>query len=399
MSKIKKVLIIGSGIAGPITALALRKAGIASTIYEAYPTSADGIGGALTLAPNGLDALRLIGVHKEVAAIGQPISRMVIDNSQGKQLCEFNGLDGSEPSQVVWRSDLNGALADLATKNAIDIVYGRRLVSVSETPAGITAYFADGSSASGDVLIGADGIRSTVRALIDPDAATPEYTGLLGFGGRVPAAGVAGRSDSMHFAFGKEAFLGHWDTPEGETIWFGNLPHETALTAAQARAIPSAHWLVQLRAAYADDQPGCALLARTVPEQLIIVGAAEMLSKVEHWSKGRMVLVGDAVHAPSSSSGQGVSLAAESAVELARCLRDIPDLGSAFAAYERLRRHRVETVAASAAKTNRNKKQRPVAKALMQLLLPLALKTFLTPDKMFGAFHGHRIDWDASVKA
>ena len=112
-----------------------------------------------------------------------------------------------------------------------------------------------------------------------------------------------------------------------------------------------------------------------------------------------MVLVGDAVHAPSSSSGQGVSLAAESALELARCLRDLPDPGSAFAAYERLRRARVEKVAANAAKTNHNKSSGPVAKALTQLLMPIAMKTIFPPHKIFGAFHGYRIDWDARVCA
>lgn len=399
MPGIKTALIIGGGIAGPIMALALRKAGIESTIFEAYATTADGLGGALTLAPNGLDALRLIGAHKAISSIGQPISRMVMNNSQGKQLGEFGGLAGAEPSQVVWRSDLYRVLGDLAVENDIAIAYGKRLVSVIETPAGITACFADGSSASGDVLIGADGIRSTVRTLIDPAAATPEYTGLLGFGGRVPAAGIAGRPDTMHFVFGKRAFLGHWSNPDGGAVWFGNLPHAEPMTAAQARAVPAAAWLRLLREAYADDLPGRDLLARTLPEQLIVAGAAEMLTKVSHWSKGRMVLVGDAVHAPSSSSGQGVSLAAESAIELARCLRDLPDLSSAFAAYERLRRPRVEKVAAGAAKTNHNKTSGPVAKALMHLLMPVAMKTFFTPKKMFGAFHGFRIDWHERVTA
>jgi 2-polyprenyl-6-methoxyphenol hydroxylase-like FAD-dependent oxidoreductase len=285
-------------------------------------------------------------------------------------------------------------LRDLAVENGIAIEYGKRLVGVVETPIGITACFADGSTAAGDVLIGADGIRSTVRTLIDPAAATPAYTGLLGFGGRVPvASSVADQSDAMHFVFGKRAFLGYWKDPDGGAVWFGNLPRDEPMTATQARAIPAADWLRLLRELYADDLPGRELLERTVPEQLIVAGAGEILTKVEHWSRGRMVLVGDAVHAPSSSSGQGASLAVESAIQLARCLRDIPDLTSAFAAYERLRRPRVEKVAANAARTNNNKKSGPVAKALMRLLMPIAMKTLFTPKKMFGAFHGYRIDW------
>jgi 2-polyprenyl-6-methoxyphenol hydroxylase-like FAD-dependent oxidoreductase len=110
-----------------------------------------------------------------------------------------------------------------------------------------------------------------------------------------------------------------------------------------------------------------------------------------------MVLVGDSAHAPSSSSGQGASLAAESAIELARCLRDLPDGPAAFAAYEGLRRHRVEKVAAYAARQNNNKVSGPVAKALMGFLMPIAMKTFLKPERMLGWMHGYRIDWDDVV--
>ena len=76
---------------------------------------------------------------------------------------------------------------------------------------------------------------------------------------------------------------------------------------------------------------------------------------VPHWFSNRMVLVGDAVHAPSSSSGQGASMALESALQLARCLRDFPDPITAFTTYEGLRRPRVEAVAAAAAAANQVK--------------------------------------------
>ena len=112
-----------------------------------------------------------------------------------------------------------------------------------------------------------------------------------------------------------------------------------------------------------------------------------------------MVLVGDSAHAPSSSSGQGVSLALESSIELARCLRDIPDVSTAFQRYERLRRPRVEKIAANAAKTNDRKASGPIAKALVNLLMPIALKTVLTPERMFGWTHAYRIDWDRAVTA
>jgi 2-polyprenyl-6-methoxyphenol hydroxylase-like FAD-dependent oxidoreductase len=109
-----------------------------------------------------------------------------------------------------------------------------------------------------------------------------------------------------------------------------------------------------------------------------------------------MVLVGDAVHAPSNSTGQGASLAIESAVELARCLRDLPDPSSAFAAYERLRRHRVEKIASRGRKVNHTKTPGPVARRAMSLLMPLAFKV-MNIEKSMGWEQRHRIDWDASA--
>lgn len=122
-----------------------------------------------------------------------------------------------------------------------------------------------------------------------------------------------------------------------------------------------------------------------------------MMPSVPRWYSRRMVLVGDAVHAPSSSSGQGASLAIESAVQLARCLRDAPTPSDAFTRYEQLRRKRVESVAAAAAKTNSQKASAPMVKALMHVLMPVALKTFFRPAKMFGSLHDYRIDWETSA--
>jgi 2-polyprenyl-6-methoxyphenol hydroxylase-like FAD-dependent oxidoreductase len=143
--------------------------------------------------------------------------------------------------------------------------------------------------------------------------------------------------------------------------------------------------------------PGRDLLRGTGDDELLTFGGLEILPSVPKWHRGRMVLVGDAAHAPSSSSGQGASLAAESAVQLARCLRDMPDLDAALTTYERLRRDRVEKVAAQAAKTNNQKSMGPVATKLMTLLMPLATRTFMRPEKTVGWTHRYRIDWDAPV--
>jgi 2-polyprenyl-6-methoxyphenol hydroxylase-like FAD-dependent oxidoreductase len=95
----------------------------------------------------------------------------------------------------------------------------------------------------------------------------------------------------------------------------------------------------------------------------------------------------------SNSSGQGASLAIESAVQLARCLRDLPDAPSAFAAYERLRRLRVEKIAARAAMANRTKAPGPVARRLIPLLMPIVMKTVMAPEKALAPVQRYQIDW------
>ena len=113
-------------------------------------------------------------------AVARPISRMAMAVGTRRFLNQ-PGLPGLPPLQLLWRADLHRALHDRAVAQGIRITQGKRLVDAEATASGITARFADGSRASADVLIGADGIYSTVRTLIDPDAPGPDYTGLLGF--------------------------------------------------------------------------------------------------------------------------------------------------------------------------------------------------------------------------
>ncbi|GHJ49401.1 FAD-dependent oxidoreductase [Catellatospora sp. TT07R-123] len=396
MTAARTALVIGGGIAGPVTALALRRAGIEASVFEAYDDTADGVGGILMVAPNGLAALDVLGLADAVNAAGQVMPGMaIVDAGTGRDMMAFGGVPGLPPSRVVWRGDLHRVLREHAAAQGIPIVYGRRLVAVDESPDGVTAHFADGSSAAADILVGADGIRSTVRGLIDPAAPGPRYVGLqsfAGYGGQGPVS-----DGLMRFAQGRRSFMGYWTQPDGRVGWFCNMPYDQPLTVAQARAVPAGQWLDRLRELHADDLPARDLLRHADGHEFYVFGPSEIMPAVPRWHRDRMVLVGDSAHAPSSSSGQGASLAVESALELARCLRDRPDLPAAFAAYERLRRPRVQRVAAFAARQNNRKAAGPVGQAVFRAIAPLMMRTVLTPKRMFGWLHSHRIDWDARV--
>ncbi len=390
MSNARTAVIIGGGIAGPVAAMALRKAGIDATVYEAYQSTADGVGGGLSIAPNGLRALAVLGADQIVRDIGTPITAMVLESWTGKRLGEFGNLPGLPPQQFVWRGDLYRALYDEAARRGIRIAHGKRFVGATGAGGAVTARFADGTEATGDVLIGADGIRSAVRSVIDPAAPGPRYAGLLSFAAWLKDTGVPDTGGKMHLSFGKRGFFGYQVEPGGRGGWFVNLP-SPPMTLAETRAVPPEEWLRRLRHAFAEDRtPAPAMLARTDPEGLLVVGPMEDIPSVPTWSRGRMVLIGDAAHPTSPSSGQGASLAIESAVQLARCLRDLPP-ERAFAAYERLRRARVERIIKMAARTNSDKAAGPVARVIRDLVMPFAMR-MLKPEKMAWQFD-YRVDW------
>ncbi|MBW0269986.1 monooxygenase [Nocardia sp. MH4] len=395
MSHTRSAVVIGGGIAGPVAATALLRAGIDAHVYEAYSGPSEGIGSGLALAPNGVAALDILGAGDAVRAIALPVRGMRL--AVGGREHVLPVLPDQPPLQVVDRGELHRALHDHAVAAGVPFSYDKRLVRVDEHADGVTAHFTDGSTASADILVGADGIRSTVRTLIDPAAPGPDYTGMLGFGALVDCDQDL-PADTMVFAFGAKAYYLYWQHADGRVAWGANLPSKQYYSLTEARAIPAEHWLRVLRETYAPDTPGGEFARRTTAENLEITGALHIMPPVPHWYRDRMVLVGDSVHAPSNSSGQGASLAIESAVQLARCLRDIDAPAEAFAAYERLRRSRVEGVAARAAKVNHSKTPGPVARKIMNAMMPLMVKTVMNPEKTMGAERRYRIDWDAPVQ-
>jgi 2-polyprenyl-6-methoxyphenol hydroxylase-like FAD-dependent oxidoreductase len=389
----RTALVVGGGIAGPIAAMALQKAGIEATVYEAYGSTADGIGGALSIAPNGLNALAVLDADDAVRRVGEPMRAMVIQSWTGKRLAEFGTPPDLPEMQLVWRADLYRALYDEATRRGIGIEHGRRLVTAEDSGDSVTARFADGTAATADLLVGADGIRSTVRGLIDPTAPQPRYAGLLGFGARVADAGLPSTHGKMHMVFGRRAFFGYQILDDGTGGWFANLPRRSPEVES---GVTAADWLALLREVFAADRtPAVALIDRTDPADLLVTGPLEDIPTVPTWSRGRIVLIGDAAHATSPSSGQGASLAIESAVQLARCLRDLP-YDAAFAEYERLRRERVERIIRMAARTNSDKAAGPVARILRDALMPVLMKLFANSEKWSWQFD-YRIDWAEPV--
>jgi len=351
----------------------------------------------IAIAANGQNALRVLDAGHVIGGIGIPTPRMVLESYTGKRLATFGGLPGLPVTQTVHRAQLYRALYDAAVDQGIRVEHGQRLVAADEDPGGVTARFADGSSARADIMVGADGIRSAVRTLIDPNAPEPAYVGLVGCSGWAPNRGFGPADGTVHVVFGRRAFFGYMVVARNRVGWWVSVPSPEPMTCADMQKTQGTEWLRRYRELFADDGGLASDILRAAdPDDLVFTGAAEYLPDVPAWHRGRMVLVGDSAHAPSANSGQGASLAIEDGIQLVRCLRDLPTPAEAFAWYESIRRPRVARIIADAERANRHRPASGLRRVLRDLLLPVAAKLLVKPEKMAWQFD-YRIDWDAPV--
>jgi len=399
MSRAKKALIVGGGVAGPVAAMALQRAGMDSVVYESYAGGADDAGAFLTFASNGLDALRAIDAHNLVMDKGFPTPRMEIQSGTGKHLGIVpNGgtLPDGTVSQTLKRSDLYRTLRDEALRRGASVEYGKRLVDAEITPdGGVVARFEDGTEAEGNLLIGADGIHSRTRRIIDQSAPRAHYIPVLNIGGYASDVRVPADPGTFRMIFGKRAFFGYAVHPSGEVWWFANPPRPDEPSRAELAAISTEQWREMLIDLFAEDDTPAVEIIRATSGRLA-GWATHDLPSVPTWHRGPMIIIGDAAHATAPSSGQGASMAIEDAIVLARCLRDLPDTRGAFAAYEKLRRRRVERIVAHGARTSNSKAAGPVGRVLRDLMMPAILKRVANGGSL-AWMHDYHIDWNERV--
>lgn len=388
------VLIIGGGVAGPVTAIALQKAGINATIYEEYGRGADGVGAFLTLAVNGIAALGTLDLHPLVRDKGFATTKMSLGMGGRKPMAEFGfgvALPDGTSTLTITRAELYGALRDEAVRRGIQVEYGKRLVSATPTKDGVTAKFADGTTAHGDLMVGADGLRSAVRKIIDPNAPAPRYVPLLNAGGYAKGLGLDIEPGHMHMVFGRELFYAYVANPNGDVWWFANPRQPKELSREELAAVPWRDRLLELFATEAS-------LARDLvnaSDEIFAGWNTYDFPKVPTWHQNQMIIIGDAAHATSPASGQGASMAIEDAVTLAMCLRDNASVPNAFASYESLRRTRVERVVAQGKRNGDGKSLGPV----MRHVLPLVFKLYKPSEASMNWLYGHRINWNTRVTA
>src|SRR6266487_1571080 len=388
----RKALIIGCGIAGPAAALFLKRAGIDAEIYEARTTPE---GYSLSLSSNGVDVLRLLGLDGLVMAQGSAVTTGMMWNGRGKRLGQVPLAGAGEKSVFIKRVPLGATLAEEAERQGIKIERGKKLESL-ERPGigGVVATFHDGTTASGDFLIGCDGVHSRTRQLIDPAFSGVTSSSLMNTGGYTDGVKLSSPPETTHFVFGKRAFFGYHVSPSGYIYWFANYVQAEEPAREAGEGSTHEERKQRLLELFRDDQPFIREIIGAAEETFPDFPSYALPTQPTSWHRGPVVLLGDAAHAISPSSGQGASMALEDAAVLAKCLRDVPDLEQAFATYEHLRRERTAKMFEVGERGDSSKfVTRPLQQWFRDLTTPIFLKLFANP-KASDWIYSYKVNWD-----
>ncbi|QKW18161.1 FAD-dependent monooxygenase [Kitasatospora sp. NA04385] len=347
-----RIVVIGGGIAGTAAALALHKAGHEPTVHEAHPESDEDIGAFMTLASNGMRALAGFDAARTVAGVGFDVTRMNVLDAAGAELASVPLGEHDRPLaryRCLRRAQLAAVLRAEARRRGIALRHAARLTGVTETDGAVTARFADGSTADGELLVGADGLRSTVRTWLDPHGPGPAYAGQRVFYGYSDAAPRPAPAPGLiTMVRGSAAAFGYLVPPVGRTHWFARVPGPPLAAGERADTAP-ARWRALLEPLLRPDRTPCADIVAGTGDDLMVTDALH-LPPGGRWRSRRTVLIGDAAHAASPATGQGASMALEDALVLAKALRDAPDTDAALARYEHHRRPRTEQNTATSAR-------------------------------------------------
>lgn len=392
-----KAIIIGCGIAGPAMAIFLKKIGIQTTIFEAQPEDRDNEGVFLGISPNGLNVIKEFMPLDNLLDDHTP-GKMAFYNAKGKNIGTIDTawqkeLYGCELIQLK-RGLLNKAVREEAVRHGIKIEFNKKLKAITQSRGRVTARFEDGSSAVGHFLIGADGIHSTCRRLLFPDAPKITYTGQVGSGGYARLKDTRELNGQIHMIFGEKAFFGYAVSNRNEIWWFNNIfqdrePNRYDHPGMDQTALKN--MLLDLHRN--DPAPVAEIIQATSPISCYPMYDIPFLDK---WHSGCVCLIGDAAHATAPHIGQGASLALEDTIVLTKCLRDLPSVQQAFQKFQSIRQHRVQKIIHTARKTG-NKKTAPNKLQLIirDLLLPIFIKS---QTKKMSWIYGYNVVWDDLIE-
>jgi 2-polyprenyl-6-methoxyphenol hydroxylase-like FAD-dependent oxidoreductase len=266
---------------------------------------------------------------------------------------------------TIKRGALGETLLEAALAAGVDVRFGAPIDGIAEDGDSVTVS-AGSESRRFDVLVAADGLRSTVRRLAMPHLPAPVFNGLIGSGGIVDVPGVPSTGGLMKMTFGRRAFFGYIKEGNGPVYWFDSYPSQTE-TGRVEDPVAFAQFLQGL---HRDDPLDNRAI---ISAETSVRGAYPDydIPSLPQWFTNRIVLMGDAAHAVTPHSGQGASMALEDALVLAACIEAEATPLPAFRRFESLRRARVEQAVALGRQGGQQKKtQGWLALRLRDLMLP-----------------------------
>ncbi|WP_428946091.1 FAD-dependent urate hydroxylase HpxO [Pantoea sp. FN060301] len=342
-----KAIVIGAGIGGMCTAIALKRVGIDTAVFEAVKTIRPA-GAAISIWPNGVKCLNLLGLKAPLRALGGDMRTMAYKTHQtGATLTEFSldplVADVGERPYPVARAELQAMLLDHYGREQVQ--FGKRVVRVEQNAQGVTAWFDDGSSDQGDLLIACDGAHSAVRPYVLGKRTERRYAGYVNWNGLV----------EMDASL---APLTQWTTFVGEGKRVSLMP------VAGNRFyfffdVPLPAGLAEDRQTLRDDLKRYFSGWAPQVQKLIDKINPETTNRIEihdidpfsQLVKGRVALLGDAAHSTTPDIGQGGCAAMEDAVVLADVLQaNASDIGEALLHYQEKRADRVKDLVLKARK-------------------------------------------------
>lgn len=360
----RKAIVVGGGIAGLAAARGLSGLGWEVAIYE-QAASFGPVGAGITLAPNAVRALDWLGLGQELRTRAMAHGEAAIRDTTGRWLlrAKVEELEArfGVPSFALHRAELHELLARAAAGATVHTGHPVTGVRATSAPT-VTFEGPDGpGEESADLVVGADGIGSRIRAALFPGHPGPAYAGYITWRGLVPAGSVPDGSRDLGITetWGRGRRFGIVPLGDGQVYWFA--------TASFPEGSHERDDLHDLRARYGGwHDPIPALLAATPPEPLLRHDIYYLRTPLPRFHAGRLVLLGDAAHALTPDIGQGGCLALEDAVVLSHLLAGDADIPAALVNYDRARRARTQRTVRISALWGRIAEQRNPVTATMR---------------------------------
>jgi 2-polyprenyl-6-methoxyphenol hydroxylase-like FAD-dependent oxidoreductase len=334
----KNIAIIGGGIGGLSTAIALQKKGFTVKVYESAP-SIKPLGAGLGLAANAMKALMDIGVGEDILKAGNVLSSFEIVNQQGKTITKTDSLKVSKQFGIdnftIHRADLHVVLLKYLAPHSLEL--GKVCTDAIQNTKGVEIRFADNSTAFVDCLIAMDGIHSKVRQKLVPHT-KPRYAGYTCWRAVIEGQPENFNATKATETWGTKGRFGIVPLSGNRIYWFA------CLNAPYADKRLAAFTINDLRHIFKDyHAPVPQILALTQDEQLIHNDIID-IKPIKQFAFGKIVLAGDAAHATTPNMGQGACQAIEDAIVLSNCFKNSKTVEEAFLLFERKRINRTTKI-------------------------------------------------------